>query len=66
MKRALASGGGVAGLDAKMTEDIQRAIEIMRRVRVANAEQAEKALKAIKGNIYVLPPPLTLRTGSSA
>lgn len=66
MKRALASAGGVAGLDPKMTEEIQRAIEMMRRVRVASAEQTEKALKAIKGNTYVLPEPLTLRTGNSA
>ncbi len=66
MKRAFASAGSVAGLDPNMTEEIQRAIEIMRRVRVANVERVEKALEAYEGLTYVVPEPVKLHIGSSA
>jgi len=47
-------------------EEIRQTIEMMRRVQIANAEQAEKALRTAEGNTYILPEPLTLRVGDSA
>ena len=44
-----------------VSEQIQRALEMMKRVRTANADQAEKALEETQGNRYVLPEPLVLR-----
>ena len=41
-----------------VSEQIQRALEMMKRVRTVNAEQAEKALTESDGNRYVLPEPV--------
>lgn len=41
-------------------KESQRALELLRRVRLANAERAEKAPESERGNRYVLPEPLAV------
>jgi len=48
------------------SEQIQRALEMMQRVRTVNVEQAEKALKEPESNRYVLPEPLVLRVSEAS
>lgn len=43
-------------------EEIQRALEMMKRVRMANPDQADKTADEPQGNRYVLPEPLILRS----
>jgi hypothetical protein len=51
---------------AAVSEQIQRALEMMQRVRTVNLDQTEKALKESRGNRYVLPEPLVLRVAESS
>lgn len=66
MRRAPLDRSVECGIDSNEMEEIRRAIELMRHVQIAHAEQAEKALEATEGNVYILPEPLTLRVGDSA
>jgi len=53
-------------LDPQLMKEIQRALELMHRVRMTRVGQAEKALGSERGNKYVLPKPLTLHASGSA
>jgi hypothetical protein len=44
-----------------LSEQIQLALEMMKRVRTADAAQAMHALEEPQGNRYILPEPLVLR-----
>jgi len=44
-----------------VSEQIQRALEMMKRMRTASADLAEKVLEETQSNRYVLPEPLVLR-----
>jgi hypothetical protein len=52
--------------NATLSEQIQRALEMMQRIRTANAEQADSALKRSGGNSYLLPEPLVLRVSGAS
>lgn len=54
-----------ASPDLAVSEQIRRALEMMKRVRTANIDQAEQALKESEGNRYILPEPIALRTSSA-
>lgn len=54
----------VHALDPTLMEEIQRTLEMMKRVSMARAAQAETVLP--QGNTYVLPEPMLLRISSSA
>ena len=45
-----------------LLEEIQRALEMMKRVRTANLNEAGKPVEDPQGNTYVLPEPLMLRS----
>ncbi len=45
---------------AAVSEQIQRALEMMKRVRTVNVGQVDKALQESQGNRYVVPEPLVL------
>lgn len=53
---------GISASNALLKE-IERALEMMRRVRTANPDQADKAVDEPPANRYVLPEPSILRTG---
>ncbi len=50
-------------LGATVDEEIRGVLEIMERVRMANAQQAEKALRETLGNKYTLPEAVALKAG---
>lgn len=43
-------------------EEIQRALEMMKRVRMANPDQADKTVDEPQGNRYILPEPLVFKS----
>jgi hypothetical protein len=49
-----------------VAEQIERALEMMKRVRAVNAEQAEKALQESTGNKYVLPEPVVFHVSPAS
>jgi hypothetical protein len=51
---------------AAMAEQIQRALDMMKRVRAVNAEQGERALEESAGNKYVLPEPVVFHVGAAS
>jgi flavin-binding protein dodecin len=51
---------------AAMAEQIQRALDMMKRVRAVNAEQAEQALEESASNKYVLPEPVVFHVGAAS
>ena len=53
-------------LDPLYTKEIQRALELMKRVRMAQAAQSGEVLEPTSCNKYVLPEPLTFPVSSSA
>jgi len=66
MRRALAQdqNSGSLKLDSETTAEIQRAIEMVKWVQFAKAEEIKKALRTIEGNTYILPKPLSLRASN--
>lgn len=52
--------------NAAMAEQIQRALDVMRRLRAVNAEQAERALQESAGNKYVLPDPVVFHVSTAS
>ncbi|MGA2221130.1 MAG: hypothetical protein ABSH21_05000 [Verrucomicrobiia bacterium] len=53
---------GPSGNDA-LLKQIERALEMMKRVRTVDVAQADKAPKESHGNRYVVPEPVVLRVG---
>jgi hypothetical protein len=49
-----------------VAEQIQRALDMMKRVRAVNAEQAEKALQESDGNKYILPEPVVFHISQAS
>lgn len=49
-----------------MAEQIQRALDMMKRVRAVNAEQPERTPGESTGNKYVLPEPLVFHVGTAS
>jgi hypothetical protein len=55
-----------ATLPSPLAKEIERALEIMRRVRTAQSTQEKgEALETTPGNKYELPEPPVLRVGGS-
>jgi hypothetical protein len=53
-------------MDARLAEEIQRALEIMRRARIAQAARAEE-VEETPGNTFELPPwPFVFRVSNSS
>jgi len=48
-----------------MAEEIEQVLEIMRRVRIAQAAQTKHEVEELPGNTYELPEPLIYPAGGS-
>lgn len=59
------SGGELAQEKIIFTEEIERALEMMRRSRRVNAANVADAGEEAEGNRYTLPEPLVLHAGVS-
>ena len=51
---------------AAVSEQIQRALEMMKRVRTVNVGKVDKTLEESQGNRYIVPEPLVLRVSETS
>ncbi|HYT89706.1 MAG TPA: hypothetical protein VEL76_13445 [Gemmataceae bacterium] len=54
-----------APLPHPLAEEIERALEMVRRVKRAREAQGAKDVRETRGNTYVLPEPLVFRVSES-